>query len=236
VWFSDSGAEEKMIDYLEGLADEGRLFKEPGEDATSFLDLGTGNGHLLYSLRDNGWSGRMLGLDYSSTSVNLARQIGENRLSSTTDRSEEASENADGTEAEDQEDANAGSRLPVHFEEYDIFNPVPLPTSPPDGFDVVLDKGTFDAISLSSDIDSSGRRLCEAYCSYIKPLIQPNGFFIITSCNWTEDELRAWFDKANGEEEGKLTFYDRVKYPRFTFGGKTGQSVVTLCFRNGDVD
>jgi SAM-dependent methyltransferase len=192
------------------------------------LDLGTGNGHLLFALRDAGWRGQMLGVDYSAASLKLAKQIGENRASSYSRKSEDD----DDEEEEEEDDEPKFEHIPVHFEEYDIFTPKPLQHAPPTGFDVVLDKGTFDAISLCSETDTSGRRFCETYCSHIKPLIREGGFFIITSCNWTEEELRAWFERGEGVGVGELVFHDRIKYPRFTFGGKTGQSVVTLCFRN----
>jgi hypothetical protein len=55
--------------------------------------------------------------------------------------------------------------------------------------------------------------------------MKKGGRFLITSCNWTEEELKGWF--AGGE----LEFEGKVKYPSFTFGGKTGSSVVTLCFK-----
>jgi SAM-dependent methyltransferase len=189
------------------------------------LDLGTGNGHLLFALRDAGWCGEMLGVDYSAASLKLARQVGEIRAlssSRTVDDDDDEEEGDEQTKVE---------HIPVHFEEYDIFTPKALQHAPSAGFDIVLDKGTFDAISLSAETDTSGRRLCESYCSQIKPLIREGGLFIITSCNWTEEELRAWFESGNGD--GELIFHDRIKYPRFTFGGQTGQSVVTLCFRNG---
>ena len=96
-----------------------------------------------------------------------------------------------------------------------------------DGFDAVLDKGTFDAISLSSETDQQGRRICETYRHRITPLIRPGQFFIITSCNWTRDELLNWFVAADGQ----LDFFDEAKYPTFTFGGHQGQSVCTLIFK-----
>ncbi len=63
-----------------------------------------------------------------------------------------------------------------------------------DGFDVVLDKGTFDAISLSSTRDAAGRRLCESYASRVVPFMKSGiGILVVTSCNWTEEELVCWF-------------------------------------------
>jgi SAM-dependent methyltransferase len=228
-----------MIDFLEQYADEAQLYKDNSEghgmQATTFLDIGTGNGHLLFALRDAGWEGHMLGVDYSAASIRLARQIGQRRLSAFAGIRENgepvngaSSSFDDADDIEDEE--RGGCNLPVQFEEYDTLNPNPLPQSPPDGFDVLLDKGTFDAISLSSEVDASGRRICELYSQCVMPLLKPNGIFLITSCNWTEEELRLWFEKE-GTEDHKFKFHDRIKYHSFTFGGHKGQSVVTLCFK-----
>lgn len=210
VWFSDAGAEERMLSFLEDLADEGHLRKGEGKEESPnegreanadarFLDLGTGNGHLLFALRDEEWLGDMVGVDYSPQSVTLASSIRE---------------------------AKGSSHADIAFDEWDIL------TQPPgdwlaSGFDVVLDKGTFDAICLSQDTDAQGRRICEGYREKVEPLVKAGGRFLITSCNWTEEELLGWFGG------GDLVFEGKVKYPSFTFGGKTGSSVVTLCFKRG---
>lgn len=196
VWFSDAGAEERMLAFLEDLSDEAALDK----DTARFLDLGTGNGHLLFALREDGWEGDMVGVDYSAESVRLAESIR----------------------------AGKGGDAGVHvkFEEWDILGQEPGAWLG-EGFDVVLDKGTFDAICLSQDTDAQGRRVCEGYRERVEPLVKPGGRFLITSCNWTEEELRAWFDG----DGGMLSYAGKVKYPSFTFGGKTGSSVVTLCFQ-----
>lgn len=216
VWFSDAGAEERMLSYLDDLADDWKLVKgdddddKEGEekaeaDSTSFLDLGTGNGHLLFALRDEGWRGRMVGVDYSAKSVELARQIGLKRWA----------------------DGESEHVMDVKFEEWDILSQEPGKEWLEHGFDVVLDKGTFDAISLSGETDAQGRRIFESYREKVEPLIKPGGLLLITSCNWTADELKAWFVV----EGGLLEYEDAIKYPHFTFGGKTGSQVCSLCFR-----
>ncbi|KAF1833465.1 methyltransferase-like protein-like protein 10 [Decorospora gaudefroyi] len=203
IWFSDAGAEERMLSFLEDLSDEGHIHKgsshkeEGDEQGARFLDLGTGNGHLLFALREDAWEGEMLGVDYSAESVRLAGSI---------------------------RDSKGEGYADVDFCVWDILS------QPPgvwlrDGFDVVLDKGTFDAICLSQEQDTQGRRICEGYRERVEPLVKKGGRFLITSCNWTEDELRGWF------EGGNLEFESKVRYPSFTFGGKTGSSVVTLCFK-----
>ncbi|KAF2850206.1 methyltransferase-like protein-like protein 10 [Plenodomus tracheiphilus IPT5] len=199
VWFSDAGAEERMLAFLEDLAEKEELQREVGQstNASRFLDLGTGNGHLLFALREDGWEGGLIGVDYSMESVALAETI---------------------------RDAKSKDYANIEFHTWDI-----LAHSPGgwlgDGFNVVLDKGTFDAICLSQDTDGQGRRICEGYRERVELLVKSGGLFLITSCNWTEEELKGWFNT------GAFIFEGKVKYPSFTFGGKTGSSVVTLCFR-----
>jgi len=215
VWFSDSGAEEKVVNYLIDLAQAEVLrqgdseTKEIDASATSFLDLGTGNGHLLFSLREEGFSGYMLGVDYSLASVKLATQIEETRQA---------------------KDSLEGSFAPVEFQELDILSPSNID---PRQFDVVLDKGTFDAISLSPEKDSLGRRMTERYRAHVKPFIKEGGIFVITSCNWTEEELRKWLE-VEERANGSLVYKNRIKYSTFRFQGQQGQSVVTLCFQKVD--
>lgn len=192
IWFSDAGAEERMLTFLEDLSDEGMLDKETAR----MLDVGTGNGHLLFALREDEWDGALVGVDYSTQSVRLAKDIGRSKGEGHAD---------------------------ISFCEWDILSQGPGEWLG-DGFDVVLDKGTFDAICLSQDTDTAGRRICEGYREKVEPLVKAGGRFLITSCNWTEEELRSWF------HGGHFTFAGKVKYPSFTFGGKTGSSVVTLCF------
>lgn len=93
------------------------------------------------------------------------------------------------------------------------------------GFDVLLDKGTFDAVSLNAEEDADGRRICEGYRDKVEGLVKPGGRFLITSCNWTEKELGEWFGGGNLVVEGRL------EYPTYSFGGMKGQSVYSVCFR-----
>ncbi|KAF8418802.1 S-adenosyl-L-methionine-dependent methyltransferase [Tirmania nivea] len=189
VWFEESDAETQVMRYLE---DE----LEIPEDS-SFLDIGTGNGHFLFELRDTYKGGRMLGVDYSEKSIELAIDIAKER----------------------------GLDGDVEFvcANVVIDDPMKWAGVP---FDVVLDKGTFDAISLSGELLEDGRKLAEGYAEKIAQAVKPGKWFIITSCNWTEGELKR---KLGGV--GGLQYYGSVKYPSFTFGGKKGQAISTLCFR-----
>ncbi|KAF2834525.1 hypothetical protein M501DRAFT_1001162 [Patellaria atrata CBS 101060] len=205
IWFSDASAEEKIIDFINDLRDEELI--DP--DRCSFIDVGTGNGHLLWEIWETGFRGRMLGVDYSAASVALARRIREHKAL-----------------AVDEELTSGEEPGPdISFEEWDVLNQEPGNWMSKGGFDIVLDKGTFDAISLSADVDGLGRRICENYSSKVEKLAKVGGLVIVTSCNWTEEELRHWFDG------GELSFWRKIKYPSFQFGGNEGSKVCTLCFK-----
>ncbi|KAI1302652.1 hypothetical protein F5Y03DRAFT_208670 [Xylaria venustula] len=286
AWFDDSDAEAKLLEFLE----DPDHAQELGLDtvATSFLDLGTGNGALLFALRDAGWEGPMLGVDYSAQSVRFARRIERARRLPPTERRER---NGDG-EADNQDDARQedaaeedDGEVDVHFAEHDILHSSAevllderFSPSVSDGWDVILDKGTFDAISLSAETLDQGndagddatntntsapapattganlrpgsRRVNEAYGARILPLVREGGLFLITSCNWTEAELRSWFEadgavqemptaasNGSGNEGQQQAAYwgfevvGRVEYRSFSFGGVKGQTISSLCFR-----
>jgi hypothetical protein len=183
----------------------------------TILDLGTGNGSTLFQLRLSGnFTGPMVGVDYSPQSIQLARTLAQ-RYAST----EPSNPCAD-----------------VQFEVLDLIHsdPVTQPWWPsdPGGFDLVLDKGTFDAISLSSETitspDSKKRRVCEVYPSKVVEMVKQGGFLLVTSCNWTEEEVVHWFTDTEGTIR-QLEVWDKVKYPKYKFGGQEGQGVASVCFR-----
>lgn len=233
-WFDDSGAQDKVLEFL---ASHFSARRTP-----SFLDLGTGNGELLFGLRDEGWGGRMLGVDYSERSVEFARRINETRQegyaaeADGTGKDEEAEE-----EEDDDDDEVTPSREPVEFAQHDILSPPSSEDAPirsgdqKSGWDVVLDKGTFDAISLSSATDGQGRRINEGYRAAALRLVKDGGLFLITSCNWTEEELERWFagesSEAGEDRAGRFEVAHRIAYRSFSFGGVKGQTISSVCFR-----
>jgi cyclopropane fatty-acyl-phospholipid synthase-like methyltransferase len=139
------------------------------ERKTDILDLGTGNGHMLSALRSEAKfiGGHLVGVDYSQQSVNLARRI-----------------------------LDSEGHTDIKIERWDILHEE-IGTWGFSGFDLLIDKGTFDAISLSED-RQDGKRIFEFYAQKITPLIRNGGYLIMTSCNWTESELMKWFQGTNG--------------------------------------
>lgn len=53
-------------------------------------------------------------------------------------------------------------------------------------YDLLLDKGTFDAISLMEDFGPAVR---ERYLKAASSLLKKDGLFVIATCNWTIDEI-----------------------------------------------
>ncbi|ROT40350.1 S-adenosyl-L-methionine-dependent methyltransferase [Sodiomyces alkalinus F11] len=259
VWFDDADAESRTVLYLDQLTESATFDHEIRREDASFLDLGCGNGSLLFALREDGWRGPMLGVDYSAASVALARQVAEKRkerrggddddhmdqdededeAGGDQDAMDEVVDVPSETQDDDDEEKEEEEIPSVEFAEWDVLRG-PLEVAlggaqAKTGWDVVLDKGTFDAVCLSPEQDAqTGRRVCEGYRARVLRLLKPGGLFLVTSCNWTEDELRAWFedaDTAEVDEAGSLAAVGSIEYPSFQFGGAKGQAISTLCFQ-----
>ncbi|RZC36998.1 Methyltransf 31 domain containing protein [Asbolus verrucosus] len=87
-------------------------------------------------------------------------------------------------------------------------------------FDIIHDKGTYDAISLNANIQEYRIK----YLDNVHKGLNNDGFFIITSCNWTKDELDQQF-------QNYFVCVDNVPTPQFKFGGKTGNIVTSLVYK-----
>lgn len=93
-------------------------------------------------------------------------------------------------------------------------------------FDVCVDKGTYDAISLRQAHVMDDRR---TYSCSVKSLLKEGGMFIITSCNWTCEQLKHHFQ--NGILFFKL-FYKLLKsFFSFLPPGKVFYFRNLFCFR-----
>ena len=94
----------------------------------------------------------------------------------------------------------------------DISNPIYLNKE----FELLHDKGTLDAFMLNKN------NHIESYIKYIKTISAKTCSFIITSCNYTKDELMIYFKDFEFQEE--------IKHKSFSFGGNVGQTVTTLIY------
>jgi len=177
----------------------------PPSRNASILEVGSGNGTLLFALADADYDPSLLcGIDYSADAVNLARAI------ATTSDTGDA----------------------ITFAECDFLTTdpprlqhMPPTEQPPDIWDLLLDKGTFDAIALAEK-DEDGKSPAARYPARVGRLLKPGASFLITSCNFTEDELRASFETP----ETGLVYHSRIQHKTFTFGGKSGSPVSSVAF------
>ena len=234
-----------MVAYLRSLREE----LLPRKENATVLDLGTGNGGLLFRLKEEGGSFRgrnMFGIDYSEGSVGLARRLQEERglkVKQARERhymsrkDDEVSKELASQDELPQTAPEAEAEDGIRFELYDVLSTstAPPPWFPPSGFDVALDKGTFDAISLSDAIDpETGKRACERYAERVASLVKRGGLVLITCCNWTEEELVGWFTRPwleTGMPYEGFQVVGRIDYKKFKFGGVEGQAVCSVCFR-----
>lgn len=194
VWFGEDAAL-KMVTWVCNNIDNTNA---------SILDVGCGNGHLLLELAGEGDYTNLTGTDYSAQAVELAQSIAQRR--------------------------GLPENCVLTLKVQDFLNPDDVASvAGANKFDVVLDKGTYDAICLKSQDEGAGdpkvdQQAIDIYPRSVVNSLNDNGVFLITSCNWTEDELVERFSKY-------LECVDRVKHRSFKFGGAVGQTVATVAFK-----
>ncbi|XP_009360015.2 EEF1A lysine methyltransferase 2-like [Pyrus x bretschneideri] len=104
-------------------------------------------------------------------------------------------------------------------------------------FQLVVDKGTLDAIGLHPD--GSTKRVI--YWDSVSRLVASGGLLVITSCNSTKDELVQEVESFNQrnatqvhetrKDPPKFQYLSHVRtYPTFMFGGSVGSRVATVAF------
>ncbi|XP_070192248.1 EEF1A lysine methyltransferase 2-like isoform X2 [Littorina saxatilis] len=157
------------------------------------LDLGCGNGALLLELRQRGFT-HLSGVDYVQEAINLAAGVLAKK-------------------------GFTNVRLQTGDLTADLSS-LPAVSCLRCKYRVCVDKGTYDAISLTPGGAKEER---EAYRRNVRSLLQPDGLFLITSCNWTKQELMDFF-----QPDFKLA--SEIRTPSFQFGGKVGRSVTSLIF------
>ncbi|KAK4689411.1 EEF1A lysine methyltransferase 2, partial [Tremellales sp. Uapishka_1] len=140
------------------------------------LECGSGNGTLLLSFlttpSPTPLNLHLTGIDYSEKATVLSRSIEQSRRA----------------ELEDEEDDTV-NECEVEWKVGDL-----LCDEVTEQWDIVLDKGTFDALCLSSDpVVGDGRLPSRVYPEKISRMVKDGGVFLITSCNFTEEEIKSRF-------------------------------------------
>ncbi|KAL4226437.1 Methyltransferase-like protein 10 [Mactra antiquata] len=157
------------------------------------IDLGSGNGMMCIELRKRGYN-KLTGVDYSDLAVTLSKSV---------------------AKSEGYED--------IQFETGDLITNVqPNPCSCLNKqYKLVLDKGTYDAISLMPDDSISPRK---QYLQTVKDVMTEGSLYSITSCNWTKDQLIDFFKED-------FVLHSQIPFRTFQFGGQTGSTVTSLLFK-----
>ncbi|XP_022771966.1 EEF1A lysine methyltransferase 2-like isoform X2 [Durio zibethinus] len=112
-------------------------------------------------------------------------------------------------------------------------------------FQLVMDKGTLDAIGLHPD----GPIKRMMYWDSVSKLVAPGGVLVITSCNHTKDELvqevenfnqrniampqepNTIKDQETHRDRPPFQYLNHVRtYPTYMFGGSVGSRVATVAF------
>lgn len=154
-WMCRFGEEsvDKMVDWA--------VENVPPSAQPTILEIGSGNGALLFALQEADYDARsMAGLDYSLDAVKLARSIGTTR----------------GRGAEDITFAEC------NFLSEDFATPKHISSDVRPawgGWDLVLDKGTYDAIALGEK-DASGKSPVAEYPARLLRLLRAGGLYLIT--------------------------------------------------------
>ena len=187
--------------------------------SSSILDIGCGAGFMLAELYERGFT-NLIGIDYSTNALKVCQKSFINRGISEDVVSWVCVDIMTETLVCDKID---GCSIPTLYSKYNIKQWPDCDTVPnnfsPCKFDVCLDKGTYDAVSLNPDNSFEKRQ------SYIRKLtnwMEVDSLFIIVSCNWTTEELIKHFSC--------LKFMQEIKAQSFSFGGRTGQTVSTCIF------
>jgi SAM-dependent methyltransferase len=137
----------------------------PSSANPSILEIGSGNGTLLFGLCKAGYPATSLcGIDYSAGAVKLAKSIAGTR----------------------------GDDVAFHACDFLKEDPPRLPhmeQETTDSWDLALDKGTFDAIALGEK-DEQGNSPAKDYPGRIGRLLKPGSYFLITcACHLPRSRL-----------------------------------------------
>ena len=65
----------------------------------------------------------------------------------------------------------------------------------------------------------------DVYASQVEKMMVQGSILLITSCNFTKDELIKIITK-----DTNLEVWDEINYPSFQFGGVKGSTVVSIAF------
>jgi hypothetical protein len=152
-----------------------------GPNPLRILECGSGNGTLLLSFLTSPSSSpaaklHLTGIDYSAGAATLAKSVEAARRAS--------------LEEDIDEDEEVINDVDTDWRVEDLLRHDFMGET----WDLVMDKGTFDALALSNEKveeeNGKARLPSLVYPERVSKLVKEGGFFLITSCNFTEEEIR----------------------------------------------
>jgi len=188
IWFGKQ-VEKKILNFIND--------KYKHNKSVKLIDLGCGNASFLIKLTKLGFSGNLYGMDYSEKSIELAREVIDNKSE------------------------KYASVLDIVLFQDDLKQSKLENKENISDFDIIHDKGTFDAFM------SSKNNKVDEYIKYIISISKSSGentTFIITSCNFSKPELISFFTEPN------FILKSEIPHKTFTYGGQVGQPVTTLIY------
>ena len=174
----------------------------PGIDPATarVLDVGCGNAYTLVWLWCEHGFRHVVGTDYSPNSVAHARAV----LAA---------------------QCPTEGLAPDTFEQSVVLDDATDTKLAPASFDVVLDKGTYDAIYLmpgtQEERDAALKRYRDCAARVLKE--GEKHYFVITTCNFTRAEIERQFADT-------FDYHSHLDYPVLEFGGHKGSTNATVVF------
>ncbi|KAF9198393.1 hypothetical protein BGZ49_000793 [Haplosporangium sp. Z 27] len=238
IWFGEDSAM-KMVDWVEE-------HYEDTKESCSVLDLGCGNGHLLLDLAELGFED-LTGIDYSPAAIELARAVATDKELDHVIKYEAVDflaekETLEWCTKQAEETGSEGQQVQ------------------PKKFMVLLDKGTYDAISLHQ---KNKRDAAIAAAAEVdngpeddegEQESKPKDDIVLAENDDNMEELADRYPKRVASmmhDDGRLLItscnwtqpeliqrfasvfeYDsHIKYPTFKFGGVVGQTISSVIFK-----
>lgn len=210
VWFG-RGLSRKIASYIVNLLKEKTAFHQ--SNPINILDIGCGNAFLLVTLAQKISSELpneiltrciLSGLDYSANSIELSQKIVSAK--ELTDR--------------------------IHLKQCDFLELQRLKEiSIDEGYDIVIDVGTYDAICLlASGSDDKLQSTKITYMTSIYSIVKNNTIFVLASCNHTEEELMSLFE-LDCRNKRQISKIGQIDTPKLQFGGKEGSQVCCIILK-----
>lgn len=209
IWFGKS-LNKRIVDWIFN-----RLLETAdSQKEVAIIDIGCGNAYtictLLSKLGQNIQLQKRLklmimGLDYSANSIELAKKIAKDR----------------------------GLSDSITLKQCDFLDKNQLGSCcGTNKFDLIIDKGTFDAICLlASNSTSNLQNAKSKYKESLDSVAKDGTIFILASCNHTEEELLQVFaSELDSVYEYKMM--DKIQTPTIKFGGIQGSQVTCLILKS----